>query len=66
MVVFATGSGNFNIMQRRKAIARGFMLSQHGLFLRATNEQLETISEEQLFQYLGMKYLTPKEREEVK
>lgn len=66
MIVFATGSGDFNIMQRRKAIAKGYMLSQHGLFVRATNEQLETLSEVQLFEHLGMKYLTPQERENVR
>lgn len=57
-----TGSKNFNIYLRKKAIERGLTLSEHGL-VDITGERLE-LNENEIIEYLtGGKRYSPPERE---
>jgi len=62
-----TGSGPFNQRIRAHAMMKGYHLSQHGLY-KVTNgqkedEPIETTSEKQIFDILGVVYLRPEERD---
>ena len=61
MTLFATGNGLYNIKQRQAANGKGFKLSQYGLF--KGEELVAGETEEDIYVALGIKYLTPKERE---
>jgi DNA polymerase/3'-5' exonuclease PolX len=62
MLLFATGPHDLNIMMRAKAKAQGKTLSQYGLF--QDDVQLDNgLEEDQIFDLLGIVYLTPVERE---
>jgi DNA polymerase (family 10) len=63
MLAFFTGPMELNLVQRRRAKAMGLALSQNGLTDRATGEQLDDGSEEDIYRLLGMPYLTPAERQ---
>ncbi|WP_337867089.1 hypothetical protein [Ignavibacterium sp.] len=63
MMLFATGSGMFNVRMRRKAQTLGYRLSQYGLFDTKTN-QLLTGHEDEIFKMLGMDWKEPIDREE--
>jgi DNA polymerase (family X) len=63
MLLFATGSGKFNVRMRQIAKSKGFKLSQYGLF-NGGSLPMKFNSEKEIFDVLGMKYLEPKEREE--
>lgn len=60
--LFATGSGNFNIRMRALAKRNGFLLNNHGLFNKKTDEKIKINSEEDIFKILGMTYKKPEER----
>jgi DNA polymerase/3'-5' exonuclease PolX len=62
-----TGSGPFNQRIRAHAMMRGYHLSQHGLY-KVTNGQkeenpIETTTEKQIFDTLGVVYLKPEDRD---
>lgn len=62
-----TGSGPFNQRIRAYAMMKGYHLSQHGLY-KVTNGQkeedpIETTSEKQIFDTLGVVYLKPEDRD---
>jgi DNA polymerase/3'-5' exonuclease PolX len=62
MLLFATGPHDLNIMMRAKAKAQDKTLSQYGLF--QNGEQIDVgATELDIFEKLGMVYLTPVERE---
>jgi DNA polymerase/3'-5' exonuclease PolX len=68
MLLFATGPHDLNIMMRSRAKGRGLLLSQYGLFTPGKegedNTQLDDgVEEIQIFELLGLVYLTPVERE---
>lgn len=63
LIQFATGSGDFNIYVRRKAIGSGLKVSQYGVFDRITNEFLGGKTEEELFKIVGMQFVEPTQRE---
>jgi DNA polymerase (family 10) len=66
-----TGSKEHNVAMRQRAIARGFKLSEWGLFPKTdsvkeddeTAEPLKIRSEEELFQKLGLDFIPPELRE---
>lgn len=58
-LVYFTGSKNFNIKIRKRAIEMGYSLSEYGL--KGYSEPFP--SEEALFQFLGLDYVPPTERE---
>jgi DNA polymerase (family 10) len=60
MLLYTTGSGDFNIRQRRVALSKGYKLSQYGLFKH--DELIAGDTEEGIFKELGMEWLTPEQR----
>ena len=64
MLLHYTGSATHNIMLRNKAIAKGWTLSENGIFCKRTNQDIlpHPTSEEQIFAKLGAKYAAPEER----
>jgi len=61
-LLFAIGSGAFNVRMRAVAKKRGYLLNQHGLFDRKTGKQIPLKNEKELFKFLRMTYKTPEER----
>ena len=61
MVLFATGSGLFNIIMRGIAKNQGYKLNEKGLFMG--EDCIAGRTEEQIFDALGLEYLPPQERE---
>jgi len=64
--LYFTGPMELNTEMRRQAIKRKMTLNEYGLYLEDTDvglKQLKINSEADVFKYLGMKYLTPEERE---
>lgn len=63
MKMYATGSWQFNIIMRKKAIKKNMTLNQYGLFDENGVEIPNLKTEKSIFKYLGMKYLNPEERD---
>ena len=63
MMLYSTGSKEFNIKMRAKAKKMGYTLNQKGLFRKSTNERMDLYSEKDYFEFLEMEYLQPIERE---
>ena len=65
MLLYSTGSKEFNIVMRRKAKKKGMLLNQKGLF-KKTNGKVELVknlnSEKDYFDALNMEYKEPKDR----
>jgi len=59
---YFTGSKEHNISVRKIAVAKGFKLSEYGLFNRKTNELIESKSEESLYNKLGLEFIEPELR----
>jgi len=68
MLLYATGSKMFNIIQRRVAKKKGFLLNSNGLFKLCPDDPSQLCgsvslhSEEAIFEAIGMKYLPPSKR----
>ena len=62
MMLFSTGSKNFNIRMRFIAKRLGYKLNQYGVWDIKTGHLIETHSEKDIFKLLKMKYRTPPER----
>lgn len=60
-VLYATGSGRFNIEQRARAKRMGFKLSNYGLF--SDGKIIAGETEWEIFATLGEPYLSPEERD---
>ena len=64
-VLYFTGSKEFNVAMRKWALDRGYSLNEHGLTNMSTGEQVEGLaSEKNVFDFLGMKYVSPTERKD--
>jgi DNA polymerase/3'-5' exonuclease PolX len=74
-LMFATGSGEFNIRFRSYALEQGFSLSDKGIFqgnskgphvtpaqVKSAIGKSEITSEQDIFQFLGVEYIAPEER----
>jgi len=65
MLLYATGSGTFNIRMRATAKRLGYLLNQRGLYKLVSDTVLRRIpvkNEKALFKKLKMKYLKPSQR----
>lgn len=62
MLLYATGSGSFNIMMRAQAKRKGYMLNQKGLYRRSDQKQIPVKNEKHLFDILGITYRVPQAR----
>ena len=61
MLLYSTGSKEFNIVMRGKAKKLGYLLNQKGLFKKG--EKVDNLtSEKDYFDILGMAYQEPRER----
>lgn len=61
-LLYRTGPKKLNIVMRAEAKKKGWRLNEHGLF-DERNQQIVTASEKDVFDALGMEYLSPQERE---
>ena len=64
-LIYFTGSKNFNIEIRNKALEKGYSLSEYG-FCKVDDPNKKPIthhSEEEIFDFLGIQYVTPKDRD---
>jgi DNA polymerase/3'-5' exonuclease PolX len=68
-LLFATGSGKFNIRMRRLAKLRGYLLNQRGLYKKSHSstgkeilKRVPITNEREVFDILGMRWLEPKDR----
>jgi DNA polymerase (family 10) len=61
MIIYTTGSKNFNIIMRGVAKKRGYLLNQDGLYDSA-GKRIAITTEKGYFDAIGMRYLTPQER----
>lgn len=61
-LLFATGSKEFNIKMRRRAIEMGYRLNRHGLWEAGTNQLVAAASERDIFEALDMRFHHPKQR----
>ena len=69
--LYFTGSKAFNIVMRQRALDVGLTLNEHGLFKMTAGKKGEAVdidfpTEESIFEFLGMKYKEPKQREGYK
>lgn len=62
-ILMWTGTKELNVKMRSEAKARGWKISQYGLFDRETGKKLAGRTEEEMFEALGLEYLAPAERE---
>lgn len=63
-LLYFTGSMEFNRTMRLTAKEKGYRLSEYGLYHIGTNNKIdiEVNSEQDIFNFLGIKYLDPKDR----
>lgn len=65
MLLYATGSGQFNIRMRSVAKRKGYLLNQRGLYKKISPNILQKVpirNEKHLFEVLKIKWLEPEER----
>jgi DNA polymerase/3'-5' exonuclease PolX len=62
MLLYATGSGSFNIRMRALAKRKGYLLNQKGLYDKKTGKKMPLKNEKEIFKFLGMKFKKPKDR----
>lgn len=61
--LYLTGPAQFNIRLRQLAASKGLKLNEYGLFNRESNEKIVSVkSEEDVFSYLGIKFIPPENR----
>lgn len=60
-LMYFTGSKEFNLMARKKAISMGLKLNEYGLF-DSHDQRLSTPTEEAIFEHLHIPYLAPNDR----
>jgi DNA polymerase (family X) len=61
---YFTGSKDHNIALRRRAVGRGWSLSEYGLKEESTQKFLAGSTEEDLYRMLGLPYIEPELRED--
>jgi DNA polymerase/3'-5' exonuclease PolX len=63
MLLYSTGSKEFNIEMRRRAKSLGYLLNQRGIFERATGKKISGLKTElAYFKFLKMPFLEPEAR----
>lgn len=60
-LLHSTGSDEFNRYLRKIAIEKGLSLSEYGLY-DSEGRKLDTLTEESVFEELGLEYIPPEER----
>ena len=62
-LLMATGPVGFNVNMRAIAKKKGMLLNEYGLYVRADHRRLAGKTEEEVFRFLGMRYVVPEERQ---
>ena len=62
-LMYFTGSKNFNILMRQRAITLGLTLNEYGLY--RGNDFISSLSEKDIFDHLGVQYLPPEDRTDL-
>ncbi len=62
-LLYFTGSKDYNIALRRRALARNAKLNEYGLFDRSTDKILAGRDEQEMFQAIGLPFMEPELRE---
>jgi DNA polymerase/3'-5' exonuclease PolX len=62
MLLYSTGSKEFNIQMRAIASKMGYLLNQNGLYKKNNTNPVKVSSEKDFFTILGMKYVEPEKR----
>lgn len=62
-LIYFTGSKDFNIQIRRTALKKGYSLSEYGMKNSKTKEVVTHHSEKDIFEFLGMEYVDPLDRD---
>ena len=62
-LLYFTGSKNFNILVRKKALENGYSLNEYSLTNKETDEKVILQSEKELFDILDMEYVKPTDRD---
>lgn len=65
LLLTETGPMSFNIVCRKRAMAKGWKLNEYGLFTKDTNVCLSK-SEREILQLLGLGWVDPKDRKNIK
>ena len=68
-MLYFTGSKNFNLQMRNKAIEKGYSLNEYGLKKMNSEKKYVKVDhqfkeEEDIFEYLGFEYIKPENRTE--
>ncbi|MBR1368021.1 hypothetical protein RJ53_00340 [Methanocalculus chunghsingensis] len=63
-LLYLTGSKEFNIRLRERAISRGLRLNEYGLLDQRTKELIKCPDEEMVFRRLGLSFVPPELRED--
>ena len=61
-LVYFTGSYELNQKMRKLAKEQGYKLNEYGLYDMNTNKKITILTEEMLFEKLGMNYIEPIDR----
>jgi len=59
-LLYFTGSKDFNVMMRKKAIEKGYLLNEYGLF--ENGEHIAGKTEEEVFEQLELPFTSPEKR----
>lgn len=62
-ILYFTGPYELNTDMRNRAIKLKMILNEYGLFKKSNGKKILTKTEKDVFEKLGMEYLTPEERE---
>jgi DNA polymerase (family 10) len=62
MLLYSTGSKEFNISMRSIAKKKGYILNQKGLFDQLSGRHIDFKTEQDVFKFLNIPYLLPQER----
>ena len=63
-LLYLTGSKEFNIRLRERAITRGMRLNEYGLLDQNTKEMIRCATEEEIFNRLDLSFIPPELRED--
>jgi DNA polymerase (family 10) len=61
---YFTGSKAHNIVLRDRAVSRGFKLNEYGLFTTADDARVAGVTEEEIYEALGLAWVPPELRED--
>jgi DNA polymerase/3'-5' exonuclease PolX len=63
-LLYFTGDASFNIAMRNHCLARGYSLSEHGIKDEKSGRNVDIVmlNEQDIFEFVGLKYVEPKDR----